>query len=156
MYGMEETSYVLFKLFGMDVTSYAFFLTLGVALGIVMAVVRGRKMRLRTDIPLTFTLIGIPAAVVLARAVFCLCRMVDVMDYGVSYIFQLTSGGYSLMGVVVAVAVFMLVAVGNAVVGMLMGMAVGVRMVMSAAGNVVVMDVHSRSSLLSFFHYIWG
>lgn len=98
MYGMEETSYVLFKLFGMDVTSYAFFLTLGVALGIVMAVVRGRKLRLSADIPLTFTLIGIPAAVVLARAVFCLCRMVDVLDFGFGYIFRIDYGGFSLMG----------------------------------------------------------
>ena len=94
MYGMEETNYVLFKLFGMDVTSYAFFLTLGVALGIVMAVVRGRKMRLDTNVPLTFTLIGIPAAVVLARAVFCLCRMVDVLDFGFGYIFRIDYGGF--------------------------------------------------------------
>ena len=101
MYGMEETNYVLFKLFGMDVTSYAFFLTLGVALGIVMAAVRARKMRLSWDLPLTFGIIGIPMAVVFARAVFCLCRMVDVLDYGFEYVLHIEYGGFSLMGAAV-------------------------------------------------------
>lgn len=102
MYGMEETNYVLFKLFGMDVTSYAFFLTLGVALGIVMSLVRARKMRLDSNVPLTFALIGIPLSVVLARAVFCLCRMVDVLDYGFEYVLRIDYGGFSLMGTATA------------------------------------------------------
>lgn len=102
MYGMEETNYVLFKLFGMDVTSYAFFLTLGVVLALVMACSRARKMRLNADVPLTFALIGMPMAVVLARAVFCICRMVDVLDYGFTYALRIDYGGFSLMGAAAA------------------------------------------------------
>lgn len=108
MFEMEE-SYVLFKLFGLEVTSYAFFVTLGVALALVMALYRARRLQVKSDAIANFTLIAIPLSLILARGVFCLCRMVDVMDYGISYIFRLTSGGYSLMGVVVAVFISALI-----------------------------------------------
>ena len=108
MFEMQE-SYTLFRLFGMEVTSYAFFVTLGAALALVMALYRAKRLQVKSDVIANFTLIAIPLSLILARGVFCLCRMVDVMDYGVSYIFQLTSGGYSLMGVVVAVLIAALI-----------------------------------------------
>lgn len=108
MFEMEE-SYVLFHLFGLEVTSYAFFVTLGVALALLMALQRGKRLQVQCDAIFNFTLIAIPLSVVLARAVFCLCRMVDVLDYGFSYVFRLTSGGYSLMGVAVAVFITALI-----------------------------------------------
>ncbi len=108
MFEMEE-SFVMFKLFGLEVTSYAFFVTLGVLLALVMALYRARRLQVKSDAIANFTLIAIPLSLILARGVFCLCRMVDVMDYGFSYIFRLTSGGYSLMGVVVAVFIAALI-----------------------------------------------
>ena len=109
MFGMEE-SYVMFHLLGLEVTSYAFFVTLGVALALVMALYRAKRLQVKGDVIANFTLIAIPLSLVLARGIFCLCRMADVMDYGISYIFRLTSGGYSLMGVVVAVFAAALIA----------------------------------------------
>lgn len=108
MFGMEE-SFVMFKLFGLEVTSYAFFVTLGVVLALMMALYRARRLQVKSDAIANFTLIAIPLSLILARGVFCLCRMVDVMDYGISYIFRLTSGGYSLMGVVAAVLIAALI-----------------------------------------------
>lgn len=109
MFEMEE-SYVLFHLFGLEVTSYAFFVTLGVLLALIMALYRGKRLHVKSDAVLTFTLIAIPLSLILARGVFCLCRMVDVMDYGFSYIFRLTYGGYSLMGAAVGVFIAALIA----------------------------------------------
>lgn len=100
MFEMEE-SFVLFNLFGLEVTSYAFFVTLGVLLALLMALQRARRLQVKFDAIANFTLIAIPLSLILARGVFCLCRMVDVMDYGISYIFRLTSGGFSLMGAAV-------------------------------------------------------
>ena len=108
MFEMEE-SFVMFKLFGLEVTSYAFFVTLGVVLALMMALYRARRLQVKSDAIANFTLIAIPLSLILARGVFCLCRMVDVMDYGISYIFRLTSGGYSLMGVVAAVLIAALI-----------------------------------------------
>ena len=109
MFEMEE-SYVLFHLFGLEVTSYAFFVTLGVALALVMALYRARRLQVSCDAVSNFTLIAIPLSLVLARGIFCLCRVADVLDYGFTYIFQLTSGGYSLMGVALAVLLAALIA----------------------------------------------
>jgi len=100
MFEMEE-SFVLFNLFGLEVTSYAFFVTLGVLLALLMALYRGKRLQVKSDAIFNYTLIAIPLSLILARGVFCLCRMVDVMDYGISYIFRLTSGGFSLMGAAV-------------------------------------------------------
>ncbi len=109
MFEMEE-SFVLFNLFGLEVTAYAFFVTLGVLLALLMAFYRAKHLNVQCDAVFNFTLIAIPLSIVLARAVFCICRMVDVLDYGFAYVFYLTSGGYSLMGAAAGVFLAALIA----------------------------------------------
>ena len=54
------------------------------------------------------------------------------------------------MGMIVGMAVAVLMGMGNAVVGMLVGVGVGMLVVMSAAGHMVVMDMHKNNLLGDF------
>lgn len=94
----------LFHLLGMPVYPFALMLTLGVATALGMALVRARRMRLAQGAVLLFAVLGIPLSVVLGRLVFCLCRIVDVMDYGVDYILRIDYGGFSVIGVTLGLA----------------------------------------------------
>jgi hypothetical protein len=57
------------------------------------------------------------------------------------------------MGVVVGMLMGMFMGVGNTVMGVLVGMGMAVLMVMSAAGNMIGMNVHSNTSLGFFLYY---
>ena len=100
----EPTILPVFHLFGMPVYPYALCMALGALAALCMALLRARKTGLPAGAVLTFTMLSIPLAVALGRLSFCLCRMVDVLDFGVGYIFRLDYGGFSLMGAVVGVA----------------------------------------------------
>ena len=97
---MEEVvDKALFRIFGLQVTPYALFMVLGAVMALFLARRRARRVGVTGDAVLFFAMAAIPLGVVLGRAVFCLCRIVDVYDFGISYIFKLTYGGYSIMGV---------------------------------------------------------
>lgn len=105
MYEFEEpTLKSLFSIFGMPVYPYALFLTLGACLALVMALARSRKTGLNRGAVLTFALFAIPLGVICGRAVFCMCRVVDVMDFGFGYVFRIDYGGFSLIGVTLGMA----------------------------------------------------
>lgn len=94
----------LFTLLGLPVYAYALFLALGCALGLLMALRRARRTGFAPGAVLTFALLAVPLAVCMGRLVFCACRFVDVLDYGFGYIFRLTDGGFSLIGVTLGLA----------------------------------------------------
>ena len=60
------------------------------------------------------------------------------------------------MCMIVGVCVIMGMGVSNAVVGMLVSMGMIMFMVVAAAGDVIVMDVHMVSPLRFFFYYTYG
>lgn len=103
MYYEEEMEEVvdkaLFRVFGLEVTAYAMFITLGCVLALVLALRRAKKIGVGSGAILTFAMLAVPLGLVLGRAVFCVCRIVDVFDFGFSYVFKLIYGGYSIMGV---------------------------------------------------------
>ena len=106
MYSFNEPTLVpVFRLFGMPVYPYALCIALGAAVALVMALLRARRTGLPAAAVLNFALLGIPLAACCGRVAFCLCRFVDVLDFGVGYIFRLDYGGFSLMGVVVGLLI---------------------------------------------------
>jgi hypothetical protein len=58
------------------------------------------------------------------------------------------------MRMTVGVGVVMGMGMGNTVMGMLVGVGMGVLVVVVTAGNMIVMDMHGKSSLSFFYHYI--
>ena len=105
MYEFEEPVLKsLFSLFGMPVYPYALFVTLGACLALWLGLSRSRKTGLERGVVLTFALLAIPLGVICGRAVFCMCRIVDVMDFGFGYIFRIDYGGFSLIGVTLGMA----------------------------------------------------
>lgn len=105
MYNFSEPTILpVFKFLGMPVYPYALFMTLGAALALVLALLRARRTGFSANAVLLYAVLAIPLGVVLGRAVFCLCRLVDVMDFGFGYIFRIDYGGFSIMGVVAGVA----------------------------------------------------
>ena len=60
------------------------------------------------------------------------------------------------MCMIVGVCVIMGMGVSNTVVGMLVGVGMIMFMVVAAAGDVIVMDVHMVSPLRFFFYYTYG
>lgn len=89
----------LFDLFGLPVYPYALLITLGALCALLMALNKARKTGVCRDAVLTFPLFAIPLAVILGRAVFIACRVVDLYDYGFSYAFKIWYGGFSVIGV---------------------------------------------------------
>lgn len=100
----ELTMPALFTLFGRDVTAYALFVTLGALMGVLMAVNRARRTHFHADSALLFAVLGIPLAVIFGRAVYCLCNIVLLLDNGFGFIFRIDYGGFSIMGVVIGLA----------------------------------------------------
>ena len=97
---MEEiVDKALFRIFGLEVTPYALFIVLGAVLALILALRRAKRIGVTQDAVLLFAMLAIPLGLILGRAVFCACRIVDVFDFGFSYVFKLIYGGYSIMGV---------------------------------------------------------
>ena len=97
---MEEVvDKALFRVFGLEVTPYAMFIVLGAVLALILALRRAKRIGVTADTVLMFAMLAVPLGLVLGRAVFCMCRIVDVFDFGFSYVFKLIYGGYSIMGV---------------------------------------------------------
>ena len=105
MYNFSEPTVLpVFKLFGLPVYPYALFMVIGAVIALVLALLRARRTGLGSNAVLLYAVLAIPMAVVLGRVAFCLCRLVDVMDFGFGYIFRIDYGGFSIMGVVAGVA----------------------------------------------------
>ena len=98
-----ETNLPLFSLFGLPVYPYAVMLALGAVIALVMALLRAKKTGLTASAVLTFAVLALPLGVVFGRALYCLCRPGETVDYGLGYIFRIDFGGFSLMGAVVGV-----------------------------------------------------
>ena len=97
---MEEiVDKALFRVFGLEVTPYAMFMALGGVLALVLALRRAKRIGVTADAVLMFAMLAVPLGLIFGRAVFCLCRIVDVFDFGFSYVFKLIYGGYSIIGV---------------------------------------------------------
>ncbi|MBQ7454935.1 MAG: prolipoprotein diacylglyceryl transferase [Clostridia bacterium] len=100
----EPTLAPVFTVFGLPVYPYALFMALGAVLALVMALFRAKKTGVKGDNVLLYAMIAIPLAVICGRIVFCLCRWVDVLDFGFGYILRIDKGGFSVMGGVAGLA----------------------------------------------------
>ena len=95
---MYEESDILFRLFGLPVYPYALFLALGALIALFMALLRARKTGVSVSAVLTFAMLSLPLSVIFARLIFCVCRPGEIVDAGMSIIWRIDYGGFSLMG----------------------------------------------------------
>lgn len=96
---MEETgAKQLFSLLGLPVYPYAVFLVAGALLGLIMALRRARRTRFAPGAVLTFAALAVPLGLIFGRLIYCACRYVDLLDYGLGYLFRVDYGGFALMG----------------------------------------------------------
>ncbi len=104
MYYFTEPTYEsLFTLLGMPVYPYALAAAIGALIALCMALSRTRKTGIPASAVTTFALFAIPLCALLARFAFCACRIVDVLDFGIGYIFRLDYGGFSIIGAALGV-----------------------------------------------------
>lgn len=105
MYDMMMGPQALFTLFGMPVYPFALMVTLAAVCAVFMAVKRAKAIRVGQGPALLFAVLAIPLSVIFGRLIFCLCRIVDVLDFGVGYIFRIDYGGFSVIGVTAGLAI---------------------------------------------------
>ena len=104
MYYFTEPTYEsLFTLLGMPVYPYALAAAIGALIALCMALSRTRKTDIPASAVMSFTIFAIPLCALLARFAFCACRIVDVLDFGIGYIFRLDYGGFSIIGAALGV-----------------------------------------------------
>ena len=99
----EPTHEALFTLLGMPVYPYALSAAIGALIALCMALSRTRKTGISASAVMTFAMFAVPLCALLARLAFCACRIVDVLDFGIGYIFRLDYGGFSIIGATLGV-----------------------------------------------------
>ena len=94
----EPTHEALFALLGMPVYPYALAVALGALIALCMASLRAHRTGISVSPVFTFAMLSLPICLLFARFAFCACRIVDVLDFGIGYIFHLEYGGFSIIG----------------------------------------------------------
>ena len=102
-YFTEPTHEALFTLLGMPVYPYALAAAVGALIALFMALSRAKKTGISASAVMSFAIFALPLCALLARFVFCACRIVDVLDFGFGYIFRLDCGGFSIIGAALGV-----------------------------------------------------
>lgn len=92
---------VAFTIFGIDIMWYGILISLGVLLGVLIALRECRRIGFKEEDLLDFLLIAIPAAIVGARAYYVIFSW-DYYSQNPSQIINIRSGGLAIHGAIIA------------------------------------------------------
>lgn len=97
-----------FSIFGFDIYWYALIITTGIVLGYLYAVYQGKKQNINSDVFSDILLVGIPSAIISARAYYVLSKW-DYYSKNPSEIFNLRAGGIAIYGAVIGAVIAVMI-----------------------------------------------
>ena len=87
-----------FSIFGHSVTFFSVFVVCGIIIGIEMGIRRAERISVKPDTVLWFSVMGIPLGTLFARLIYVLYHFDELQDAGISYIFHMEYGGFTVIG----------------------------------------------------------
>ena len=99
---MIEVSRTAIKLFGLSIHWYAVVIVAGIALAVLLACARERRLGLPKDVTLDLALACIPAAIIGARLYYVLFQWESYADGPWWRVFAVWEGGMAIYGGIIA------------------------------------------------------
>ena len=99
---------VAISIFGFDIYWYALIITTGILAGYFYALRQGKKQGIPGDVFSEILLIGIPSAIISARAYYVLSKW-DYYSENVTEIFNLRAGGIAIYGAIIGAVIAVLI-----------------------------------------------
>lgn len=92
---------IAFRIFGIPVAWYGIIISIGIFLGIFVAIIRAKRENLYEDVILDLALVAVPAAVIGARLYYVIFKW-DYYGQNLSHIIRIREGGLAIHGAIIA------------------------------------------------------
>src|SRR5690554_6651523 len=92
---------IAFKIFGIEIAWYGIIISMGIFLGIFIAIIRAKKENLYEDVILDLALVAVPTAVIGARLYYVIFKW-DYYGQNLSHILRIREGGLAIHGAIIA------------------------------------------------------